>query len=310
MDRIIQRINERISVTPEEFASSFNRPDLANWIKKQFNNGYLSKDKYYKIINWHDETDSVLSNYDFAKAFHKAQEYENNRKIDFEFDDLENKKYVSKDFVLEKDGNKWIRIGTDDIKLASINLNFDLTPFSDYEVFILVDDQDRTVVALIKINKRYKLIGHSNGSVTPYSEMVKRLCIKLGLDLTPDSMTNSELVEAIKSGQINLSKINGLEKTLNRLSAEQIIDCELLAYSTNLQLATVYKLYKMTRIPCLLKYCTCSLIYHGLKQTSLYNLCRQEMMKFPEYIAEINKSKNDTDIYDLMSTQAKEIMAL
>jgi len=274
MPKYLDLIESRLNDDPESFASSFGVPKMIPWIATQFKNGYNSPRDFEKISMWVVGKNPRLDDFDFNSALKNAKKYIEDKKntnfdphIDFDTSNV----------VIEfDDGNKWVSVGSQDLNALINRLQHDChnelrgVYDGDGECSALIDAQGNVLCVLYKDANDCGVIG--TGGVYPnYPKEIKSLCVKRGIDLLPEAFDNSGLINAIKTGQINIDGLKDKRSLMKRLGAEDIIDCGLLSHAHHCPIKTVYDLYCKTGKSCLLIYAMSYLISHGLTKTGAYN---------------------------------------
>ena len=271
--KFLDIIEYKLNNDVEKFASLYD-PRIKSWIIDNYSKGYKSSKDYDIINKWVLATNPNISNYNFISALDQSRNYiEKCRKNVFDNNaelDCEN---IVMDF---DDGNKWILVNRNDLNNLINRLQFDChdelnTVYQDDgDCWALIDAQNNVKCIMYQDEYGYSAIGCYGNKPDDHKE-IKSLCVRKGIDLIPEAFSNVGLINAIKSKQLNLSKIRDWRSLLDRLSAQDIVDCDLIKYCHHAKLNKIYDIYKICNQDCLLLYCLSYLICHSMIKTKAYD---------------------------------------
>lgn len=312
--RFINKLNGILAEDANSFANSFGLPRISPWIVQQYNKGHQSYKDYEEIVQWVTNNNPNIDEYDFHSALVQAKSFCNNaRKTGFDpYVDLQ-----SKNKILElENGKYWLSIGPEDCNAICHRLKYDCSNElkgvidSKYNCYALQDPQDNTLCIFLDCEP-CKIIGQFGNGVSGYHEEIKRLCIRKGLKPVPESYSNLELVRALASKELNIDDVYDISAIMKRLSANDIINCNLINYAHYSTIKSIYDLYNKTNHDCLLIYAICYLIIYGYTNSNAYNIVKGSVLSNQEVSKIINTGKTDNRyLIGLMDKSASEISKL
>lgn len=301
--KYIKLIESRLEDDAQKFASVYDSK-IRSWIIDCYSKGYKSSRDYDDINKWIISTNHNINNYSFDSALSQAKSYlERNRKNKFNKNAELNCDNIIMDF---DDGNKWININLEELNSLINRLQFDChDELSDVyqgngDCWALIDAQNNIRCIVYKDSHGYNAIGKGGCQPNNHKE-IKALCVRKGIDLIPAAFSDIGLINAIKSKQIDISQINDWRSFLDRLSAEDIVDCGLINYCHHDKINKIYDVYKISKHDCLLLYCLAYLICHNLTDTKAYTII----------IKDCNSNKNISNIISkINSNDTREYLKL
>lgn len=295
------KINAILSEDAKTFADSFDLPRISGWITKQYNNGHQSHKDFEIIVNWVKNVNPNISEFDFNSALKKSKQYA----ISIRQDGFNSYSELKSKNVVQKFGNgkQWVLIGPEDCNAICHRLNYDcsheLQPVIDGEqnCYALQDPQDNTIC--IFIDGSNQIIGQfGKNNVGNYSE-VKSLCVKIGINLIPEAYSDYELPQALATKEISIEDIKDISSVMRRLSATDVINCDLLKYSHYCTIKTIYDLYNKTKKDCLILYALSSMVVNDQTKTKAYDTIKAAALANPSVAAIIsNNPTKDSRFYD------------
>lgn len=314
--KFISRINAILAEDAQSFASSFGLPRLEPWITKQYDNGYTSNKDYEEIVDWVSDNNPNIDSYDFNNALKQAKTYNKSKRKDgFNL----RAELLSKDVIKEFDnGKKWLKIGPEDCNAVCHRLQYDcskeLMPVfnNDGKCYALQDPQDNTICVFTISNNKHSIIGQFGKQVTDNNEEIKDLCTLNGIEQVPESYNNVELSKALATKQLDIKNCHDIGSVIKRLSAIDIINCDLIRYSHHANIKTIYDIYKKTNHSCLILYAFCYLASNNHMNTEAYSIIKQSALKDKTVKSLISKNnKSDNRYYmDLLNKAVKQISSL
>lgn len=300
--KFIDKINVILSEDASSFADSFGVPSISSWIISQYNKGHRSHKDYEDIINWVSDRHPNIDEYDFHNALKQAKIYcQSLRKDGFD-------PYVelhSNNVVQEfDDGKEWLQIGPEDCNAVCHRLRYDCSrelstvKSGEANCYLLQDPQGNTLCAFIDCEPNSIIIGQFGKAVTDSSKEIKSLCVRMGINLIPEAYNDIELAKALATKELNIDDVSDITSVMRRLSAKDIINCDLIYYAHHAPIKTIYDLYNRTGHSCLIKYCLCYLVANGKTSTSAYQTIKAAAMRDNEISSMIRNNKgSDTRFY-------------
>ena len=182
----------------------------------------------------------------------------------------------------------------------------------DTSCFALQDPQDNTICIFVNTEPHGTIIGQYGKAPQDQHQEIKSLCVLKGLNLIPEAYSNAELVKALATKQLNIDDIPDLSSLFKKLSAIDIINCDLLHHAHYASVKTIYDLYNKTNHDCLLMYCLCYLMIHGLTKTPAYNAVKIAASQNPQITSIVNRNKSIDDRFyaDQLEISTKRIKEL
>jgi hypothetical protein len=288
-----------LSEDAQSFADSLGLPRISPWIMKQYNAGHKSLKDYTDIVNWVTNNNPSIDGFDFQNALKQARLYiDSNRKDGFnKYADL-NSEQVVQDF---ENGKKWLQVGSDDCNAICHRLQYDCSQeLTDVRneisaCYALQDPQENTICIFIDSDPHGVIIGQYGNVPTGQHQEIKALCVIKGLSLVPEAYSDSELVKALATKQLDVEQIVDLPTLFRKLSALDIINCDLLNHAHYAKIKTIYDLYNKTDHDCLLMYCMSYLIVHGLTNTPAYKTIKISASKNRNIVDIVNSNTGNDD---------------
>jgi len=303
MKSYLKTIYERIEGDGDQFASSFNRPQLHQWIASNYANGHKSKTDYDIIIHWYDQEHPRITQYSFNSALETAKQYDDQKRQNAYNPTAE---LSTNDIELKfDDGKCWLNIHKDDIEPITHRLNYDCKQElnSSDRSWALRDSHDHYLCVIINTGENTNVIGYNNSN-TNFPKEIKALCVKKGLEIVPEAFTDDALPEAISNGEINLDTIQDPSRVIKRLDPQSIIKCELMNKCHYAPLGTIFRIYQITGHTCLLVYVFCTMISHGITNTRDYGLVKSAVNSDQDALKILsNIQSNDTRPYAELAEQ-------
>lgn len=294
------KINAILSEDAKSFADSFGLPRISGWIVQQYNNGHQSPKDFEEIVNWVKNVNPNISEFDFNNALKKSKQYMSSVRQDGfnSYSELKSKNVIQK----FGNGKQWILIGPEDCNSICHRLNYDcsheLQPILDGEqnCYALQDPQDNTIC--IFIAGSCKIIGQFGKNNVGNFEEIKSLCVKIGIELVPEAYSDYELPQALATKEINIDNAKDISSIMRRLSATDVINCDLLRYSHYCTIKTIYDLYNKTKRDCLILYALSYMIINNHIKNKSYETVKAAALANPSVHAIIsNNTTKDSRFY-------------
>jgi hypothetical protein len=265
--RYLDIIEAKINNDAESFAKALGMPRIQAWVISQYNKGYKSTKDYEEIVKWVNGNHPNITNYDFSNALKAAKEYTKSlKKKKF---DKEKEIEINNEALKFEDGKRWVKIEDIDILVNKLQYDcYDELNSAD-DCWALFDPQENLICVLYN-GQKCGVIG-AFGNYPNYPNEIKKLCIRKGIDLIHEAYDDQQLIEALKTGQIDIDSQIDKRAVIKRLTCDDIIDCNLLKYSHYAPIKVVFDLYCKTGHNCLLTYVLCFLIVYGYVRSEAYN---------------------------------------
>jgi hypothetical protein len=300
----------------EEFANSIGDIKIKPWVVKNYQKGYVSPEDYKMIIQWIKEQNPNINSYGFEDALGRARNYlSSKKKNDANFD--RHAEISGEDHEMDfEDGKFWNIIYPEDCNAIVNRIGFDCSEEigkikNGYaNGWGLFDDQDNLLCVMMKpADGCTKVFGYGGQQSVIYHKEIHDLCVRKGIPPIPEAYNDSELIEAIQTGLINIKDVHDLREMFKRLKPEDIVSCKLTKYIHYCPLAVAYEVFKLTNLTPILKYLFCLLVSHGFTNTNLYKLVRKDVMSNSSLHSEMSEIDSiDTRVYvDKMEEAIKEI---